>query len=77
MQNSLKLTTTNHPIWCIVALETLKCCKLKDYFAFRKARKKVDDDVFALVRLIGARNKCLLDRLTGVSILSRLNLEKM
>ena len=36
--NSLKLTTTNHPIWCIVALGTLKCCKLKDYFTFRKAR---------------------------------------
>ena len=54
---SLKLTTTNHPIWCIVALGTLKCCKLKDYFAFIKRQldllqQKVDDDVFALVRLM-------------------------
>ena len=40
-------------------------------------QQKDDDDVFALVRLIGARNKCPLSRLTGVSILSRLNLEKM
>ena len=40
-------------------------------------QQKVDNDVFTLVRLIGARNKCPLSGLTGVSILSRLNLEKM
>ena len=39
-------------------------------------QQKVDDDVFALVRLIGARKKCPLSGLTGVPA-SGFKLEKM
>ena len=76
-----ELTSTNHPIWCMVALGTSACCQLKNFLTSKRKgqlQHAVDNEVSALAMLAFNKNLLIGQEISvRVSLLNGLNLEKM
>ena len=57
-----KFDSTNHPIWCMVALGTSTYCQLKDFLPSKRKGvlyQTVDNEVSALARLAFYENSLI------------------